>query len=178
MPPRHLLAGALAAATATAPAPLGTNFTAHRLFDAATGPRYAKCLDGSPPLFYHAPGWGDGAHRWQAARGVRTAPIASPGGGTGARYPTLTPSHQTTRPAPVPAAAPARAAPAALCLVCYVPLPTAPAGEGYMNRSSPTNSMADWNYVFIRYCGPCPPHDVRCPQPLCRRLDNYLSPVM
>ena len=34
------------------------------LKDAAAGPDNAKCLDGTPPLYYHRPGTGDGANKW------------------------------------------------------------------------------------------------------------------
>ena len=30
----------------------------------AAGPDHAKCLDGTPPVYYHTPGWGDGADKW------------------------------------------------------------------------------------------------------------------
>jgi hypothetical protein len=43
----------------------GTNWTAHRLFDAAKPPQNALCLDGSPPLYYFSPGSGDGVHKWE-----------------------------------------------------------------------------------------------------------------
>ena len=68
---------ALAAADARAPLPLatnvaagtsagpGSNWTAVRLFEAAKPPQNARCLDGSPPLYYHSPGFGDGADKWE-----------------------------------------------------------------------------------------------------------------
>ena len=43
----------------------GSNWTAHRLFDAAKPPTNARCLDGSPPLYYHSPGFGDGVDKWE-----------------------------------------------------------------------------------------------------------------
>ena len=30
----------------------------------AAGPDHAKCLDGTPPVYYHTPGWGDGKDKW------------------------------------------------------------------------------------------------------------------
>jgi len=36
----------------------------HFLTADAAGPDHAKCLDGTPPVYYHIPGWGDGADKW------------------------------------------------------------------------------------------------------------------
>jgi hypothetical protein len=30
----------------------------------ATGHDNAKCLDGTPPIYYHTPGWGSGKDKW------------------------------------------------------------------------------------------------------------------
>jgi hypothetical protein len=67
-----LLVVPLASATTTAAAPpppsSGSNWTAHRLFEAAKpAPEgtFAVCLDGSPPLYYHSPGSGDGVDKWE-----------------------------------------------------------------------------------------------------------------
>lgn len=36
----------------------------HFLTADGEGPDHAKCLDGTPPVYYHTPGWGDGADKW------------------------------------------------------------------------------------------------------------------
>ena len=57
-PPQHL--------AARDPPPGGwPNWTATWLFPNSTSVFDATCLDGSPPLYYLSPGFGDGAQKWQ-----------------------------------------------------------------------------------------------------------------
>ena len=51
--------------TNSVPGPVGSNWTAVRLVDAAKPPQNARCLDGSPPLYYHSPGFDDGVNKWE-----------------------------------------------------------------------------------------------------------------
>jgi hypothetical protein len=51
--------------TNSASGSVGSNWTAVRLLDAAKPPQNARCLDGSPPLYYHSPGFDDGVDKWE-----------------------------------------------------------------------------------------------------------------
>ena len=118
---------AAAAAAAAPPPPPGSNWTAFRLPDAAKAPQNARCLDGSPPLYYHSPGFGDGADKWE---------IHMEGGAWcgGAQECTTWWGFRSSLVDP------------------DIEPPDYQAVTGYFNRSLETNPMANWNYVFIRYC--------------------------
>lgn len=121
---RLAITAALALAAASAAAPLPP-WTARRLLDApAAG---ALCLDGSPPLYYVSPGWGSGADKWQLHHegGAWCGSAEECVGWWGFRSTLVDPDV-------LPA--------------------DAQAATGYFNRSSPTNAMFNWNFVFIRYC--------------------------
>jgi hypothetical protein len=125
----HAIAAAASlAAAASAPPPGGyPPWTAVRLWPNATEVVDATCLDGSPPLYYISPGWGDGASKWQIHHegGAWCGGADDCYGWWGFRStlvdPDVMPSDQN-------------------------------ANMGYFNRTEPQNSMSNWNYVFIRYC--------------------------
>lgn len=123
-----LLSACAATCVSTAAAPPALpEWRAVRLFANATTDASAVCLDGSPPLYYVSPGWGAGARRWllHMEGGAWCGSAAECVGWWGYRS-TL------ADPDVLPA--------------------DAQAATGYFNRSEPRNSMADWTYVFIRYC--------------------------
>ena len=102
-------------------------WTAHRLFPNVTSVVDATCLDGSPPLYYHSPGFGDGVDKWQIHHegGAWCGSAEECVGWWGFRSTLVDPDQ----------------------------LPQdAQASTGYFNRSEPKNAMANWNFVFIRYC--------------------------
>ena len=41
------------------------NWTAYRILPNETAVENALCLDGSPPLYYFSPGFGEGASKWE-----------------------------------------------------------------------------------------------------------------
>jgi hypothetical protein len=85
------------------------------------------CLDGSPPLYYVSPGWGAGANKFllHMEGGAWCGSPAECVGWWGFRSTLVDPDI----------------------------LPQdAQAATGYFNRSEPKNSMANWTWVFIRYC--------------------------
>jgi hypothetical protein len=85
------------------------------------------CLDGSPPLYYHSPGSGDGVDKWEIHMegGAWCGDAQSCTNWWGYRS----------------------------SLVDADVLPAGTNAEmGYFNRSLETNSMKNWNYIFIRYC--------------------------
>ena len=119
---------ATAAPAAPAPPPGGyPPWTAVRLWPNMTSVENAVCLDGSPPLYYVSPGWGDGADKWQIHHegGAWCGGAADCLNWWGFRSTLVDPD---TLPS------------------------DANANTGYFNRTEPQNSMANWNYVFIRYC--------------------------
>lgn len=135
---------ALAGIDAVPPPPGGyPSWTAYRLPAAKTPVANALCLDGSPPLYYFSPGWGDGADKYQLhMEGESLDPISFG-------------AHQGV-------VGGAWCGSAEECYgwwgfrSTYADPDTLPwdfqAQTGYFNRSSPLNSMGNWNYVFIRYC--------------------------
>ena len=131
MPSLRLSLAAILAGTAAAvrtPPPGGLpNYTAVRLWPNATAVENALCLDGSPPLYYISPGWGDGADKWQLHHegGAWCGSAEECYGWWGYRSTLVDPD---------------------------VMAPTAMDNMGYFNRSSESNSMYNWNFVFIRYC--------------------------
>ena len=104
----------------------GANWTAFRL-DQAAKTHNAVCLDGSPPLYYHSPGTGDGADKWEIHMegGAWCGSAQECTGWWGFRSSTVDPDSLA---------------------------PDAQAVTGYFNRSLETNPMKDWNYIFVRYC--------------------------
>jgi hypothetical protein len=119
-----LLAGRLALATNAG----GSNWTAHRLHEAAKPPRNARCLDGSAPLYYVSPATtAAGRDKWEIHMegGAWCQDAQACTTWWGFRSTDVDPD---TEP------------------------PEFQAVTGYFNRSLPTNPMRDWNYVFIRYC--------------------------
>jgi len=97
----------------------------------------AVCLDGSPPLYWLSPGFGDGADKWQMHH-VGGAWCTDPAGcmnwwGWG---------NTLLEPAYLP------------------PINPQTQSYQYFNRSHPDNAMWNWNYVFM-HCefakGFCPP---------------------
>ena len=111
----------------------GGNWTAHRLFGAAKLPPVgtnARCLDGSPPLYYYSAGYGSGVDKWE---------IHMEGGAwckSGDDCATWW-GYRSTLVDPDTMASGA---------------PNTPNSMGYFNRTDPDNAMANWNYVMIRYC--------------------------
>lgn len=102
-------------------------WTATRLFANRTTDPTALCLDGSPPLYYVSPGWGDGATKYllHMEGGAWCGSASDCVNWWGFRSTLVDPD---------------------------VLPQDAQAPTGYFNRSEPKNSMRDWNFVFIRYC--------------------------
>ena len=98
---------------------------AYRLTADKTGVPNAVCLDGSPPLYYHSPGFGDGVDRWEIHMegGAWCESAEDCYGWWGYRSTYADPD---TLPE------------------------DAQAQCGYFNRTAPTNLMRNWNFVFIR----------------------------
>ena len=121
-PPLHL--------TPRDPPPGGwPNWTATWIFNNMTTVHDANCLDGSPPLYYVSPGFGDGADKWQLHHvGGAWCSDAQGCMGWWGWVNTLT----------FPATMPAYNA--------------ATASYAYFDRTAPTNSMWNWNYAFLHYC--------------------------
>jgi len=104
------------------------DWTAHRLPEAAKAPQNARCLDGSPPLYYHSPATSEAAKdKWEIHMegGAWCSDALSCTNWWGFRSTDVDPD---VEPADWQAV------------------------TGYLNRSLETNPMRDWNYVFIRYC--------------------------
>ena len=124
--PMSLLVGL---AAAVPPEAIGANWTQHLLTASAEDPsRDAKCLDGTPPVYWHSPGSGDGADKWY---------VHMQGGAwcTNPDFCVYWWNWNNTQEDL------ARAYPAGHN-----------AQYGYFNRSSPGNAMANWNLVMIHYC--------------------------
>lgn len=102
------------------------NWTAYRILPNSTSVPNAVCLDGSPPLYYVSPGFGDGVDKWEIHME----------GGAWCRGDDCSDwwGYRSTWADP------------------DVMAPDAMASTGYFNRSDGTNAMARWNFVFIRYC--------------------------
>ena len=126
---RIILACAAAALVAGVSPPPGgyPEWTATRLFSNVTTDDTAVCLDGSPPLYYVSPGWGAGANKYllHMEGGAWCGSPEECVGWWGYRSTLVDPD---------------------------VLPQDAQASTGYFNRSEPKNSMADWTWVFIRYC--------------------------
>jgi hypothetical protein len=130
LPRLGLLAALAASASAAlnAPPPGGwPAWTAHRVWPNQTSVAAPFCLDGSPPLYYVSPGFGDGAAKWQLHHegGAWCGDAESCSTWWGYRSTLVDPDSMPF---------------------------DAMANTGYFNRTSSTNSMWDWNFVFIRYC--------------------------
>lgn len=118
---------ALVALFAPASAQQWPAWQAYRLPADKTPVQDALCLDGSPPLYYHSPGFGDGVDKWQIHMegGAWCGSAEDCYGWWGWRSTLVDPDSL-----PWDQMAP----------------------SGYFNRTEPTNAMASWNWVFIRYC--------------------------
>jgi len=100
-------------------------WSAVRLTPEKTRVPNAVCLDGSPPLYYLSPGFGDGVDKWQIHHegGAWCGSAEDCYGWWGFRSTDVDPDSMPQ---------------------------DALANTGYFNRSSPSNSMWNWNFVFIR----------------------------
>jgi len=105
------------------------NYTATWLFANATSVANATCLDGSPPLFWVSPGFGDGAMKWQIHHiGGAWCSDAQGcmnwwGWANTLTFPKTMPNSNPTT-----------------------------ASYQYFDRTSPTNSMWNWNFAVLHYC--------------------------